>query len=50
MRLLRQFETLCFLLQKDFALTESTKSTNGRKTLGQKHKSANKQISDYFSP
>ena len=31
MRLLRQFETLCFLLQKDFALTESTKNTKWQK-------------------
>ena len=59
MRLLRQFK-LCifFFLQKDLVCTKSTKkheevlkalkALNGTKTLGQKHKNANKRISEYF--
>ena len=29
---------------------KALKALNGTKTLGQKHKNANKQITDYFSP
>ena len=46
---------LNLFLREDFAHIKSTKSTkkaskalNGIKILGQKHKNANKRISDYF--
>ena len=50
MRLLRQFYTLFFyenILHAQKAL-KALKALKGTKTLGQKHKNANKRISDYF--
>ena len=61
MRLLRQFYIFYFFYEKISHTLKALKSSkkhkkalkalkalNGTKTLGQKHKNVNKQISDYF--
>ena len=58
-KMIRAILNSLFFLRKDFAHTKSTKALkalkaleaiDGTNTPGQKHKNANKRISDYLSP